>query len=120
MLVKEINLTASYADTRSLTNVNDSLYVTVTDSARVRALWKSDGTPTGTTLVKPGTGSAFDRYSLNFTNVNGTLFFRTYNALWKSDGTVTGTTAVKDIHVGSSNTTASYLTNVSGTLFFQG
>jgi ELWxxDGT repeat protein len=58
---------------------------------------------------------------MNFTNVNGVIFFRandgsTGTELWKTDGTGAGTTIVKDIAAG--NTPIGFLTNVNGTLFF--
>jgi ELWxxDGT repeat protein len=58
------------------------------------------------------------------TNVNGTLFFSSYNPtsgqeLWKSDGTAAGTMMVKDINPGVASSEAFGVpTNVNGTLFF--
>jgi ELWxxDGT repeat protein len=123
-----------------LTNVNGTLFFAADDGKTGRALWKSDGTAAGTTLVKDmaqGSGGYDPGY---LTNVNGTLFFQasdgTHGAeLWKSDGTAAGTTLVKDIYPGSSwvyhndyfgggwtyETNSSIpgnLTNVNGTLFF--
>jgi ELWxxDGT repeat protein len=92
-------------------------------------LWKSDGTPAGTVLVKdvelgdPGYGDFTE-----FVNVNGTLFFtsngawngieRSGTGLWKSDGTTTGTVLVREISdlLGSNH----QLLNVNGTLFMAG
>jgi ELWxxDGT repeat protein len=96
-------------------------------------LWKSDGTPEGTSLVadiNPGSG---DSIPSGFTNFNGTLFFTANDGtngyeLWKSDGTAEGTSLVADINPNmtvpypSAASRGSYpqdLTNVSGTLFFQ-
>jgi ELWxxDGT repeat protein len=68
-------------------------------------LFKTDGTPEGTVLVKdinPSGGSS----PIYLTNVNGTLFFFASNGtqgfeLWKSDGTEAGTELVKEIRAGS-------------------
>jgi ELWxxDGT repeat protein len=91
-------------------------------------LWKSDGTSSGTVLVRDinqGTGSAFHWWWRNtwFTNVNGTLYFvaddgTTGYELWKSDGTSAGTRLVRNINSGGFSSYPQYLTNVSGTLFF--
>lgn len=62
-------------------------------------LWKSDGTETGTTMVKsfPGTQGP-----VSLTDVNGTLFFMTADGwtqqLWKSDGTSEGTVRVTAVN----------------------
>src|SRR5205807_211590 len=52
------------------------------------ALWKSDGTPEGTTMV---TVLPFTNYEPNdLVTVNGTIFFQDANSLWASDGTADG------------------------------
>ena len=65
-----------------LTNVNGMLFLQAYGQ-----LWKSDGTPTGTVMVK-------NIYPYSPINVNGTLFFNSFDSLWKSDGTLTGTVMV--------------------------
>lgn len=86
-----------------------------------RGIYKSDGTESGTTVVK-----YFDLYDdlTHFTNVNGTLFFVAEtdeygNELWQSDGTESGTTLVKDIWPGTYDSNPQYLTNINGILYFQ-
>src|SRR5207249_2478179 len=90
-------------------------------------LWKSNGTETGTVLVKnivPGPGSPYVRDLVrDLTEVNGTLFFTAFRPdtgteLWTSDGTEQGTVLVKDISPGTGSSGPSNLTNVNGTLFF--
>jgi ELWxxDGT repeat protein len=69
-------------------------------------LWRSDGTPGGTTQVldlPAGFGG-------DLTSVGDTLFFRGAGTIWKSDGTAAGTAS---LGVGGSR-----WTNVRGTLFF--
>jgi ELWxxDGT repeat protein len=85
-------------------------------------LWKSDGSPQGTVLVRDiqvegGT------YPSNLTNVNGTLYFVASdgihgNELWKSDGTSQGTVMVRDIR-GDGGSYPSRLTNINGIVYFQ-
>jgi ELWxxDGT repeat protein len=106
-----------------LTNVNGTLFFRANDGTKGRELWKSNGTSTGTVLVRdirPGAASSYPR---ELTNVNGTLFFEANDGtsgyeLWKSDGTSTGTVLVKDIQTGAASSGPSGLTNVNGTLFF--
>jgi ELWxxDGT repeat protein len=131
--------TVSIAEVRDLiselTDVNGVVFfVTFFDSHY--DLWRSDGTPAGTRLVKqlmnpstharavaneqivPSLGEG-PYPSAQLVNVNGTLFFTVaydglgmpVDGLWKSDGTAEGTVLVKDIGI-------SELTNVGGWLFF--
>ena len=86
-----------------LIDVNGTLFFVATDGAGAvgHELWKSDGTSSGTELVKdivPGSESAFYIYPqfgstplpAFFTNVNGTLFFVAgvsgQRRLYESDG----------------------------------
>lgn len=79
-------------------------------------LWKSDGTSSGTKMVK-----GLNRVG-EFNNMNGTLYFGADDGtdgveLWKSDGTSAGTVMVKDINP-SGDTNPYELTNMNGTLYF--
>jgi ELWxxDGT repeat protein len=106
-------------------NVNGTLFFSANDGATGYELWKSDGTPNGTVLVKDIHAGWNSSYIANLTNVNGLLFFiandgSTGTELWRSDGTAAGTVLVKDIHPGSESSIAGYfpLVNFGGTLFF--
>src|SRR5262245_26011743 len=127
-LVKDINQTVDPApmDPYGLTNVNGVLFLSAKDEEHGREIWKSDGTPSGTVMVKDINPGAFDSNPAFFTDVNGTVFFVADDGvhgseLWKTDGTAAGTVLVKDIrpqsdtYIGSD---PSYLVNVNGTLFF--
>jgi ELWxxDGT repeat protein len=99
-------------DARELTNVNGILFFN-----DYVDLWRSDGTPNGTTVVKDNV------YPNMLTNVNGILFFEGWDSdhgyeLWKSDGTATGTILVKDINPGPPHGNPGLLTNMNGTIFF--
>ena len=65
-------------------------------------LWKSDGTDSGTTLVKTISGYKFTHtVDINLTNVGDTIYFSMQKGydrldLWKSDGTSSGTVLVKE------------------------
>ncbi|MBL7913520.1 MAG: T9SS type A sorting domain-containing protein [Bacteroidia bacterium] len=70
-------------------------------------LWKSDGTPGGTMMVKDiyaGNTNSSEPYDFNA--INGVLYFSAYNnvsgrELWKTDGSTTGTELVKEIAPGN-------------------
>ena len=127
-LVKDISTKAIGPSPRQLTDVNGTLFFYAYDGLHGWELWKSDGTPDGTLLVKdiiPGGGDSC--YAgcdyIELTNVNGTLFFRADDGvygeeLWVSDGTPDGTVMVKDINPGWDSSYPDELTNVNGMLFF--
>jgi ELWxxDGT repeat protein len=87
---------------------------------------KSDGTPSGTTMVTNVNGNTnpYGMYAAWPTNVNGTLFFSANDGngpeIWKSDGTPGGTVMVANLISGSGTTYVDpyYLTAVNNELFF--
>jgi ELWxxDGT repeat protein len=92
-----------------LTAVGGILYFAADDGVHGVELWRSDGTTTGTSMVKdinptPGPPSGPSSHPSWLTNVAGTLFFNaddgTHYGLWRSDGTEAGTTLVKEGVVG--------------------
>lgn len=107
------------------TVVEGTLFFPAADGVHGHELWKTDGTPNGTTLVRdivPGTASPLELHSL--TNVGGTLFFlvddRVHGReLWRSDGTEDGTALIKDIRPGLAGSAEPFsLVVVNGTLYF--
>lgn len=92
-----------------------------------RELWVSDGTATGTKLLKNiNTGVTGDSNPSDFTVFNDTLYFRAYTPdgggsyhLWKTDGTESGTVAVTT-QTSHSNLQPQDLAVVGDKLFFQG
>jgi ELWxxDGT repeat protein len=86
-------------------------------------LWKTDGTPAGTTRVRTFADSLS---SARFTgaDVNGTFYFTardesTGYEIWSTDGTEAGT-RVLDLSPGPANSVVHSLTNLNGSLFFGG
>jgi len=110
--------------------VNDILYFEVgraysysLPSTQLSQLWKSDGTNTGTTVVKDF--GSIRNINYFFGEVNNTFYFSvslpnpenyaaTTYELWKSDGTDAGTTLVQNL----GNYAPGYLTTVNNTLYF--
>jgi trimeric autotransporter adhesin len=79
----------------------DKLYFYAANSLNSGELWKSNGTPAGTAMVKdinPNGSSAIDKLSC----LNTTLFFSANDGVhghevWRSNGTSGGTLLVKDV-----------------------
>ncbi len=94
---------SSYAP-NNLTLYSNQLYFAADDGTTGVELWKSDGTSSGTMLVKD-LNSSFDTDPVGLTVFDGNLYFGetggVANRLWKSDGTSTGTVLVADLKVGA-------------------
>ena len=91
-----------------LTQTDTHLFFQASDNAYGLELFKTDGTLSGTQLVRdvyPGTGSGYvDRA----TAVGNNIFFAGNDGrhgieLWKTDGTATGTVMIKDINQGAAD-----------------
>jgi ELWxxDGT repeat protein len=79
-------------------------------------LWKTDGTPEGTVLVKSGFGAGGD--ITHVTTYDGKLYFAVWGQLWTSDGTAQGTTRVATINP-STSASIQQFTVANGLLFFR-
>jgi ELWxxDGT repeat protein len=113
--------------TPHMCSVGSNLYFYAADGAHGQELWKSDGTPAGTTMVKdiyPGTtGSLAPNIANHLYNFNGTVFFSANDGvhgfeLWKSNGTAAGTVMVRDMKPGPLGQGPVEMCNVNGVLFF--
>ena len=130
-----ISMTALVADIGTGNNSSNSLYTSLKingvlyfvayDGIRGHELWKSDGTPENTTLVKDIAEGSNSSYINNLTEMNGILYFTADDVihgtqLWRSDGTLQGTYIVKIIR-GISNYLGSFPANLTvfkGNLYF--
>ncbi|MFN6566016.1 ELWxxDGT repeat protein [Dendronalium sp. ChiSLP03b] len=123
-LVKDIKPGSNSSSLTEAINVNGTLYFIADDGIYGRELWKSDGTATGTVLVKDiYTGANYYNGHYDLTNVNGTLYFAADDGLgyglWKSDGTTVGTVQVERFgYYYSDSPSLNLLTNVNDTLYF--
>jgi ELWxxDGT repeat protein len=118
---------------QELEDVNGILFFAADDGTNGTELWRSDGTPEGTTIVEdavPGGGlrstpaPASSSFPDDLENVNGTVFFAAEDGnngteAWKSDGTPAGTLMVKDGIPGSDGSSPQFFTNAGGVAFFQ-
>ena len=128
-LVKDISAGSSSATPGGFRVVGDNVFIVASDAATGRELWKTDGTPAGTVLVKdilPGPNSSIS-VSGNITDFNGAVYFAASNGtsvglngteLWKSDGTAAGTVMVKDINPGTPASSPTNFRAVGSTLYF--
>jgi ELWxxDGT repeat protein len=104
-----------------LINVGGTLFFTDGQNP----LWKSDGTPAGTSLVRRWPDNAFgSTFIFPQAAVGKTLFFTVEQVdkygteLWKSDGTKAGTVLVKDIRPGPKSSFPLHLTAKGGRVYF--
>ena len=128
MMVKDIN-TGSDDGINSFTGpqmtaVGNTLYFEADDGTNGYELWKSDGTASGTVMVKDINNGSGGSYPSSLTAIGTTLYFSADDGtnggeLWKSDGTANGTMMVKDINIGSDPSICQFFTAVGNTLYFQ-
>ncbi len=117
------------------TNINGTIYFaahegpTPFDTAQTE-LYRTDGTVSGTALVRDIVPGFYGSNPNNFAAMNGVLYFSATDTngaalnhgreLWRSDGTAAGTYMVKDIDTGTSfpDSYPSQLTPIDGMLYF--
>jgi trimeric autotransporter adhesin len=126
-LVKDINTTSTFSGSSPrnfFTTANGTLFFTADDGVTGRELWKSNGTPEGTVLVKD-INPIDDSGISNEITIGDILYFTADDnqngvELWRSDGTTEGTFLVKNIAPGldSADFTDTKFIDVNGTLFF--
>ena len=113
---------------REMTVIGNTLYFEASSTYCASSpcsteLWKTDGTTSGTVMVK--------EWNANYgglkymTPLGNTLFFQANDGtngseLWKSDGTESGTMMVKDINteIGQLGSDPTYFTPIGNTLYF--
>lgn len=93
------------------------------DSPTGIELWKSDGTASGTILVKDIANGNANSFPDSFTRLGGMVYFRADDAvhgreIWKSDGTAAGTVLAADIHPDAQVHLEMGFTPVNNKLFF--
>ena len=122
-LVKDVYPGASGSSISSLAAYKDTLYFNASapgTPSTYLALWKSDGTDTGTVKVPSGSATAYS--SVNYLTVcNGWLYFSAYNAtvgqeLFRTNGS--SVVLMKDIDPGNTGSAPMSLVAVDTILYF--
>lgn len=103
--------------------LNNVAYFSANDGIHGTELWRSDGTDTGTYLVKDINPGENGSNPLEIIELNGAIYFGATDnihgqELWKSDGTESGTILVKDINEGPSSSYLDYFTKLANVLIF--
>lgn len=119
-IVKDINLAPEGSSPRHVVESDGTLYFGAWDRTHGGALWKSDGTQAGTSMVAdltPGNSSFMPR---DLVPVNGKVFFTGNDygeppALWVSDGTEAGTVKLREVEPSGGGMSVA----VGDKLFFQ-
>ena len=122
------NLDGSSLDSKPLTaygsnyaELNGIFYFTA-NTSEGGGLWQTDGTESGTSLVKQINSSTFSLTKHLF-SYGDNLYFASNDEisgleLWISDGTEEGTKLLKDIDTGSSSSNPEYFTQMGGYVYF--
>ena len=131
-LVRDINAVpiATGTAASNWTELGSATLFLIDDGIHGQELWRTDGTASGTVLVKdinPGTASS---NIVGMTVVGATLYFYADDGtngleLWRSDGTTAGTHIVANINAGSADgvipaSTAGHIAAIGGVLYFAG
>jgi ELWxxDGT repeat protein len=114
---------------RGFTAWDGAIYYTAQGVNTSQALWKTDGTPAGTSLLKDVAVSLEGALEVGqvqtgwFAPFGGALWLAAYDdthhkELWKTDGTIDGTVLVKDINPGYAGSRPWGFTELDGTLYF--
>ena len=123
-LLKDINKTGTDAsEPGEFAVLGDLMLFAAADGAHGRELWITDGTVTGTTLVKDINPGVEDSSPSCLAAWNGLIYFAADDGvhgeeLWTSNGTTEGTTLFKDIYQGSFDSDPTYFTAFERRLYF--
>jgi ELWxxDGT repeat protein len=129
VMVRDIASGSASATPRNLFPLGGSVFFVannVLNPYTLVDLWKTDGTKTGTVLLRTRVASQPGGYSnavdIYPTKLNGTLLFAGSSSngveLWKSNGTKAGTIQIKDIYLGAGSSSPMDIANVGGSLVF--
>ena len=131
-ILADINPGYNSSNPEVIGEVNGKLIFIATDTTHGDELWITDGTTTGTKLLKdiyPGkkSGAIFGQTNIFNINIksalNGKLYFVAETAaygreLWATDGTDTGTYLVADIQPGPGSSSPFDINIINGKVFF--
>jgi ELWxxDGT repeat protein len=97
-----LNLLGQLAGPRAFFDLDGTLLFQGDDGATGAELWRSDGTPAGTTLLKDLQPGPYSSLPAEITRAGSTVFFRSdagtqHEKLWKTDGTPAGTVLLRSV-----------------------
>jgi ELWxxDGT repeat protein len=103
--------------------IGSTYYFSGSDGTSGTELWKSDGTASGTVLVKDIASGLSHSNPSYFADIDGILYFSASDGIhgaevWKSDGTASGTVLLADVYSGSTGSSPYDLTAIGETLYF--
>ncbi len=103
--------------------VGTKLFFVAGESEHGFELWTSDGTRSGTHIVKDIAPGPSDSSPQNLTAIGGVLLFSALDPihgeeLWRSDGTEAGTYLVQDISPGAASSSPANFTTAGSLVFF--
>src|SRR5437660_8993005 len=75
LLLKDIRTRQASSSAKNLCVVGNTVFFAATEGAHGEELWKTDGTPAGTTMVKDLRPGSLGSNPRNLTAVGSTLFF---------------------------------------------
>jgi trimeric autotransporter adhesin len=129
-MVKDINAgigdcsNSFFMNAQYFAAMNNILYFAADGGGNNIELWRSDGTESGTYLVKDFAEgeSSIPQY---LTNINGALYFKVKNAagepeLWKTDGTESGSILLKQMWLRGFDNYRDYFFEYNGFIYFAG
>ncbi|MFN7134689.1 MAG: ELWxxDGT repeat protein, partial [Myxococcales bacterium] len=129
MLLKDIRAGTTGSAPADFIAFKGAIYFAATETGSGepgRELWRTDGTPAGTTLFKNihPSGSGIDTGTMYPVLMGGHLYFAASEGgasgreLWRTDGTEAGTELVKDCLPGATSSLPQQLTVVLDRIFF--
>lgn len=113
----------TFTNISNLTMVGTNLFFVADGGSTGDELWKSNGTPEGTLLMRDIWAGPSGSGPTDLTNVRGTLYFAAEDGvngreLWKTNGTPKGTVLVKDINPRNGSSNPKALTEMNGLVYF--
>lgn len=104
-------------------DANGKLFYSGADGVHGRELWVSDGTASGTNMVKDIFPGGAESMPDNLFAIGDTVYFRAFDgthsaSLWKSDGSAAGTALVKDFGFSVRHGTLGSFVVKNGELYF--
>lgn len=122
-LVEDILPGASSSGASDFAELGDITLFAAFDPTNGRELWRTDGTPFGTSMVRNIRPGAAGSNPQELVRLGAFVYFRANDGssgieLWRSNGTVGGTTRVKDILPGTASSLPNNFVELGGLLYF--